>query len=192
MSYGTMVYSVDFDKLRAIFGSGDNGTRRAISGRFKRDIYRLNDDFDWSNERGEASVFEALRHMIMGGEPVEGLEGAMYGYGYKFIVEFFGRFMPNSCFYPCNSSHQSSEIQPQLDAHGVKLSLFSLSFGGAVGGSFPMPDDFPGFGYWSPEAVASAHEIMKDLDGLSDELAEIRGWLSHASAEGHGLVGFYH
>ena len=189
MSYGTMVYSVDFDKLESVFNSGDDKARRMISGRFRANIYSTNDQLGWSNERGADNVFEGIRHLIMGGE--KNLPGVMYGYAYKYIVEFYGTFLSNEHFYPCNSAWQEEHIQPQLDALGVKLSLLSLSFGGALT-TFPTPDDFPGIGRWTPAAIATALPIMAAASDLSPELAEIKSWLAFASAKGNGLVGFYH
>ena len=189
MGYGTMVYSLDFAAHRASLDSGDDKLRRMISGRFRRDIQRLNEELDWSNERGAPNVFEAIRHLLMGG-PKE-LPGAMYGYGYKFIVEFQGRFLPNDRFYPCRSSYQEEELQPQLDALDLGLRLDRLNFGGALA-DFPPPMDFPGIGHWDPDEIARARPLLDAATGLSPELEQVRGWLRQAHDAGHGLIGFYH
>ncbi len=75
-----MVYSVDINKLTGLYESGNDTVRRSISGRFRQRITRLNDNFGLSNERGEPSIFEAIRHIIMGGEKT--LPGFAYGYGF--------------------------------------------------------------------------------------------------------------
>lgn len=190
MGYGTMVYAVDFNKLDSVLDSGDDKVRKMISGRFRSDIYRLNDDFDLSNERGAPNAFEAIRHLIMGGERT--LPGHIYGYSYKFVIEFFGRFLPNDCFYPCSWSHQDAEYQPQLEALGTGLSIDALNYGGPYGVRFPSPDDFPGIGHWTPEAIATGWDAMREVEDLSAEMQQVRGWLETATKANLGLVAFYH
>lgn len=184
-----MVYSLDFDAHRAVMGSGNERMRRVISGRFRQDLQHLNDSFGWSNERGADNSFEAVRHLVMGDD--KRLPGVMYGYAYKYIVEFQGRSLPNDHFYPCSSSYQEDELQPQLDALGVDLNLLDLNFGGPVV-SFPLPDDFPGIGHWTLEAVREARPLMDAAEGLSPAMQQVRGWLRRADELGHGIVGFYH
>ncbi|MEL6179066.1 MAG: hypothetical protein AAFS10_08935 [Myxococcota bacterium] len=190
MGYGLMVYSVDFDALLAAIGSGDNGIRRAISGRYKRDINRLNDNLGWSNERGEPSVFEAIRHLIMG--DAKTLPGAMYGYGYKFIVEFYGQFLNNANYCPCSLSFMEEHRDPAMEALGLSVRVSDLGLCSAPI-DFPFPNGFPGFGYWSPEEVSTAADTLSThTSQLSEEMEDIRGWLQTAQRQGHGIIGFYH
>lgn len=186
MSYGVMAYLVDFDKLVALCGSGDDQTRRMISGRFRERISRLNTDLDWSNERGEPSVFEAIRHLVMGDEKT--LDGAMYGYGFKFVVEFLGRSLDNAPFYPCSSDHLSA-VDAQLAEVGASIRMTGLVFGGAPV-SFPHPDDFPSIGHWNPAQVAQGVEPLRA--GTSNELRTIAKWLDQTATADQGIVGFYH
>ena len=102
MSYGLMAFSVDSDHHNRTIDSGDDGKLREICGRFKRAITSTNNQLDWSNERGEPGVFEAIRHLVM--RDPKTLPGAMYAYGYKHIVEYHGRFLDNSTLYPCSLS----------------------------------------------------------------------------------------
>ena len=190
MGYGLMVYAVDLDVVTAACGSGDDTIRRMISGRFRRDIYSTNDQLGWSNDRGADSVFEALRHLIMGSDDMR-LPGAMYGYAYKYIIEHHGRFLDNDRFMPARHSWVSEEVQPQLAAAGVALDLDDLYFGGAPV-SFPSPDDFPGFGCWRRDAIAAALPILNAASGLSPELQQIKAWLARAASENRDLVAFYH
>jgi hypothetical protein len=190
MGYGLMVYSVDIGQLTATIGSGDDGKRRAICGRFKRSIASINDQLGWSNERGAPSVFEAIRHLVMGDPKT--LRGAMYGYGYKTIVEFHGRFLDNSMLYPCPLDVMTDELDPQLAELGIDLSLSELGHASAPV-EFPRPDDFPGYGYWSAERVKRALGPARDArTTLSPEILPVLGWLQHAAPLGHGIVGFYH
>jgi len=190
MGYGLAVYAVDLDAVAAACGSGDDKVRRMISGRFRRDIYSTNDQLGWSNDRGADSVFEAIRHLIMGADDMR-LPGAMYGYAYKYIIEFHGRFLANDRFMPARQSWVSETIQPQLAAAGVALNLDALYYGGAPV-SFPSPDDFPGYGCWRRDAIAAALPILRAQPDLSPELAQIADWLSQAAAENKDLAAFYH
>jgi hypothetical protein len=187
MGYGVMAYAVDIDKLVAFCGSGDDRMRRVISGKFREDIYRINDDLGWSNERGEPSVFTAIKHLIMGEEKT--LEGTMYGYGFKFIVEFSGRFLDNGPFYPCPSQYLSDTVDVELAGVGATISMSGLIFDGAPV-SFPSPDDFPAIGHWTADQVADNVEPLRA--GSSTELKTISKWLDQAAATGRGVVGFYH
>ncbi|BCJ76315.1 hypothetical protein CS0771_58590 [Catellatospora sp. IY07-71] len=187
MGYGVMAYAVDIDKLVALCGSGDDRTRRAVSGRFRDRIQRLNDDLGWSNERGEPSVFTAINHLVLGEQPT--LDGAMYGYAFKFLVEFSGRFLDNRPFYPCRSHYLSDTIDPELAALGAGIRMSGLIFGGAPV-AFPSPDDFPAIGHWTAAQVAADAERLREASTI--ELKTISGWLDEAAATGRGVVGFYH
>ncbi|GHJ42968.1 hypothetical protein Cs7R123_03100 [Catellatospora sp. TT07R-123] len=187
MGYGVMAYAVDIDNLVALCGSGDDRMRRAICGRFRSDIQRTNDELGWSNERGEPSVFTAINHLVMGGERT--LDGAMYGYGFKVIVEFSGRFLDNSPFYPCPSRHLSDTVDVELAGLGATIRMIDLIFGGAPV-EFPAPDDFPAIGHWSAAKVAANVEPLRAA--ASTEAKTIAGWLDKASAAGRGVIGFYH
>ena len=187
MGYGVMAYAVDIDALVALCGSGDNQRRRAICGRFREDISRTNDYFDCSNERGEPSIFTAIEHLVMGGDKT--LPGYLYGYGFKYIVQFHGKFLNNGPFYPCRSSYIEEEIDPAIAATGSSLRMFQLIFRGAPV-SFPPPDDFPGIGYWTADEVEQGLQPMRS--GTTTELVTIASWLGRASAEKKGIVGFYH
>ena len=182
-----MAYAVDIDAVRAVCGSGDEQRRRAICGRFRADIARFNDEFELSNDRGADNVFTAIGHLIAGGE--KPLEGYLYGYGFKYIVEFFGRFLDNGPFHPCSSSFLSQQVDPAIEATGATLRMEDLIFAGAPV-AFPPPDDFPAIGYWSAEDVAASVEPLRA--GTSDEVRTIASWTAEAAAAERGIVGFYH
>lgn len=187
MGYGVMAYAVDIDTVRAVCGGGDDRRRRAICGRFRGEIMRFDDEFELSNERGEENLFTAIGQLVMGGE--KPLEGYLYGYGFKYIVEFFGRFLDNGPFYPCPSSYLSEQVDPAIKATGAAVSMSGLVFGGAPV-AFPAPDDFPGIGYWSAASVAASVEPLRA--GTTEEVRTIAGWTAQAAALGQGIVGFYH
>lgn len=187
MGYGVMAYRVDIDRLRTLCGSGDNQARRAICGRFRTDIARLNDDLDCSNDRGAPSVFTAIEHLVMGGDKT--LPGHLYGYGFKYMVEFSGRFLNNGPFYPCPSSYLESTVDPALRATGAAISMSDLIFRGAPV-DFPSPDDFPAIGYWTAAEVAAAAGPLQS--GTTEEVRTVAAWAASAAAEDKGVVGFYH
>lgn len=189
MGYGFMVFAVDFAAVRACAASGDDKVRRSISGRFKVDIASTNDQLGWSNERGEPGVFTALKHLIMG-EPLT-LEGAMYGYAYKYIVEFFGRSLDNSHFYPCSSSFAEAEIDPELAKVGLAARMSNLAFGESLI-KFPHPADFPGFGYWTHEQVSEDAAKAATISSTNEHVTQVVQWVRHAHASRRGIVSFYH
>jgi hypothetical protein len=190
MSYGVMAYAVDIDKLKALCGSGDNQTRRAVCGRFRADISRSNDWFDLSGDRGAPNIFTAIEHLIMGNDKT--LDGYLYGYGFKYIVEFSGRMLDNGPFYPCPSGYLSDTVDPAIRATGADLSTSDLIFGGAPV-AFPSPDDFPAIGHWTADEVAAADEPLRaaGADAI-EEVRTVAGWVTHATGRSQGIVGFYH
>lgn len=193
MGYGVMAWAVDIDKVTALCGSGDNQARRAVCGRFRTDIASSNEYFDLSNDRGAPNLFTAIEHLVMGGE--KPLDGYLYGYGFKYIVQFLaGRPLDNSAFYPCPSSYIESTVDPALTATGAKLSVFGLIFDGAPV-DFPMPDDFPGIGHWTADEVAAAEPHLQaavPAGDAAEQVAAVAGWVATAKSRGHGVVGFYH
>jgi hypothetical protein len=187
MGYGVMAYSVDIDAVVAFCGSGDDQKRRVICGKNRPDITRFNEDFDLSNDRGADNLFTAIGHLVMGGEKT--LDGYLYGYGFKYIVAFFGRYLDNGPFYPCPSTYIHDHIDPVIKATGAPISLTGLIFDGAPV-SFPMPADFPGIGYWSAEECAASVEPLRT--GTTDEVRKLAEWTAAASTAGRGIIGFYH
>ena len=190
MSYGVMAYAVDIEKVRALCGSGDNQTRRAICGRFRADISRSNGWFDLSDDRGAPNLFTAVEHLVMGGD--KPLDGYLYGYAFKYVVEFMGRMLDNNPFYPCPSTYLTDTVDPALKATGATLTMFDLIFGGAPV-DFPRPDDFPTIGYWSADDVAAAEPHLRAVGADADE--HVRGvaeWVAFAAGRSQGIVGFYH
>jgi len=187
MGYGVEAYTVDIDVVRAVCGGGDDQRRQAICGRFRDDIARIHDELGLSNDRGAGNLFTAIGQLVIGGE--KPLDGYLYGYGFKYVVEFFGRFLDNGPFYPCPSSYLAEHVDPAIKATGATLSMDDLIFGGAPV-SFPPPDDFPAIGYWSAENVAANVEPLRA--GTTDEVRTVAKWTAQAAAAGWGIVGFYH
>ncbi|MBW4620492.1 MAG: hypothetical protein KME17_14210 [Cyanosarcina radialis HA8281-LM2] len=189
MSYGLMAYSVNIDKLKESCGSGDDSLRRAISGRFKNDIASTNQQLGYSNDRGEPSVFLAIRDLIIGDE--RNLDRVLYAYGFKYIVEFFGKFLDNNLFYPASYDFLVEEVGANLSETGATVEMFKL-LNCYLPVSFPTPDDFPLYGYWSAERVAASVEPLAAFPEKTEELKAIQKWLEFAALKGEGIVGYYH
>ena len=183
-----MVYSADINKLTGLYESGTDTVRRSISGRFRQRITRLNDNFGLSNERGEPSIFEAIRHIIMGGEKT--LPGFAYGYGFECMVDFYGKFQRNELFYPCSFDWLTSDIGGQLKATGATVTMDDLVFKSPV--LLPSADDFPVYGHWTAESIAASVEPLKATQNRSEELDAILEWCDFAAGRSEGLVGYYY
>jgi hypothetical protein len=48
MGYGLMAYSINFEEVTALYASGNDKIRRAISGRFKDRIASSNEQLEYS------------------------------------------------------------------------------------------------------------------------------------------------
>jgi hypothetical protein len=189
MGYGLMVYSVDISKLISICGSRNDALRRSILGRFKRDIVSTNEQLGYSNERGEASVFMAIQHLIM--DDAKTLDGALYAYGLEYIIRFFGKFLDNNLFYPCSIDFLTEEINNHLKSANATLDMGDLIFRNSPI-SFPSPDDFPFYGYWRPEVVKVNIEPLNAHSAKTPELEAIQEWLKDADSKGEGIFAYYY
>ncbi|MBB6048954.1 DUF7691 family protein [Armatimonas rosea] len=188
MGYGLMVHSVDLDKILALCGSGNDTVRRSISGRFRQQIIQRNNDLDLSNERGEPSIFEGIRHLIMGGEKT--LPGFVYSYAFEYLVEFYAKTLDNSLFYTCKFDWLREEIGEQLRAAGAVVEMDSLLFERPI--DAPAPDDFPVYGHWKAAAAAASIAPLRAVENKSEELAAILAWCEFAASRGEGIVGYYY
>lgn len=198
MSYCLMVYAVRFDKLKPVFGSGDDKLRRMISGRFKSRLAQRADWFSTEIENGSPTPFDAIKALIMGPVPEKG-HGFMYAYAYETIVEHFGRFLDNNAFSSIRWSFME-EVEQGFKKSGLDEALpFQDLYLGKALCDFPRPDDFPSMGYWTPEKVVAGQkrfgeiEMPNDVEPyVKDALLAVRGWVNSAAGKGEGIVGFYY
>lgn len=179
-----MVYAVDFEKLKGALGSGDDKVRRSICGRFKQRLAQIGEN---SNDPNDG--FEAVRHLIMGGERT--LPGYIYGYAYECVVNFYGRALDNGCFMP-SSRDDVEEIERQLKQVGVKLELMDFVYDHYALTPFPSSDDFPGYSYWKPTIVQENLPILQAYDGKTEADQMILSWLEYAAPRNEGIVGFWY
>jgi len=198
MSYGVMAYAVRFEKVKPVFGSGDDKVRRMICGRFKADLARQEQYFSTEIASGAPSPFDAVRALLMGGVPDKG-HGFMYAYAYEKVIEHFGRFLPNGAFSSIRWSFMEA-VEESFKKTGLDEALpFRDLYIGRALCAFPTPDDFPCIGYWTPEQVVAGHkrfaeiEIPNDIESyVKDALLEVRGWVASAGPKGEGIVSFYY
>ena len=195
MSYGLMVYRVKAARITSLYGSKDVDLLKRITG-WSLENFATNEE-KVERLRAEAeSYFDyqphpiwAVRDLIMGRKMT--FSGAEYGYGYEYLMGQLGSLLNNSLFYPMSFEYAEAELDPELEAAGTSLRMSSLLFGGALI-SFPPPDDFPAFGYWSAEKVASSVAPLQAYSSTRPEIAAIRKWCEAAASKGQTIVGFYH
>lgn len=196
MSYALTTYVVDLDVLHASVGSGDDGLRRMIGGRFKRELEHFDDQFSGLDL---LPVRDAVRAVIEGGPFVPG-QGTMYTYAYKWICEFHGRYLFNNDFSPMRAGWPET-VDEGLKAVGV-TAVRVAEFGyGRAPEPIPAPDDFiPGYGEWSPQEcrtaleqwAAATAEDRAALDPHVRQAAEsCMEWCRTADAAGRGVAGFF-
>ncbi len=195
MSYSLTTYVVDLDVLHASVGSRDDKLRRMIGGRFKQ---RLEDFDDQVGGDGGPSVRDAIRAVVEGG-PFEAGHGAVYGYAYKWICEFHGRYLNNNEFSPMRSGWPET-VDEGLRALGVTaVGVADFQFGRAPD-PVPAPDLLPGYGEWSTAQCRAALEqwaAAPDADRAGIDPRVLRAaescmdWCRAADAAGRGVAGFF-
>ncbi|MEU8140231.1 DUF7691 family protein [Streptodolium elevatio] len=196
MSLSLSLFIVDPALPRAVIGSGDVRTRRAIGGRFKRDMAHDDEYFASEIEAGAPTLYEALTAVVDGG-PFGATHTFQYGYAYRMICAFHGRRVVGNSFSPFRFGWLA-RVDEGLKSIGVDAVQVS-EFG--YGLPSPLPQtDLPGHGVWSPQDCAAAltqyeavtEEQLADLDPeVREAIEECADWLREARAhEGRGVVGF--
>lgn len=143
----------------------------------------------YSNERGEPSVFMAIQHLIMG--DAKTLDGALYAYGFKYIIQHFGKFLDNNLFYSCPISFLTEEVQSHLISAGTTLDMGDLIYQRSPV-NWPLPDEYPLYGYWRLLDVAANIQPLNAHNDKTPELKAIQGWLEFAGCKGEGIFAYYH
>jgi hypothetical protein len=192
VSYGLMVYAIDIDRLQSVCGGGDLDLYAAIIDKFRSEIANLNDSLGLDvYHQSDPSLFEGIRHLITGAP--KNFDGAIYGYGLEFIVRYFGTFLNNSLFYPCDLNLLSEVVGDRLN--GI-VSIDRLIFSRPIA-KLPSPDDFPIYGHLTNAEVTAATQRLATVraeyaDREWDELAFVIEWLQYAADRHLGLVGYYY
>jgi hypothetical protein len=197
MGYGLTTYAVSADKLRSAFGSRDERLLHHVLSVYGDDM--ASDDARYETALPEAEV---MREIIYGTISLPN-EGSLYSFTFEYLCRYFGAWLSNRHFYPCNSQHLSR----MDDALNLPVKLMDL-VNGELPVKLPRPDDFPGVGYWTPEQIAEGAAQLRRLNlerpdkALADALREmphlpnqvrgIRDWLTSARRRRNGIVvGYY-
>lgn len=184
------VYSVSRAALNQLINSGNDAARRQISGRSRRGIEKISEWYKWSTARGEQTVFEAIRHLVMDDERTLD-EHLMYHQAYKFIVEPNATSLSNNEFCPFRGDYLG-DINTELKEAGCTLDMYKLAWGGAPA-EFRIPTRYEdvGTGHWDEASIASNLPILNQNEELSAPLLAIRDWLTNAHGHQNILVGFH-
>jgi hypothetical protein len=199
MSYGLMVYAVDFKTLTDVCGQGDESLFHEIWRYFSEDIDRCNEAFDLQSLPGNVSLQAALHHLLLG-EP-KTLPAYLYGYAFEYVVRFYGKALNNGPFYPCSMEFLMDGMTAEIAESRVNLDLFGLVVGPPI--ALPTVDDFPMVGSWSPDLVAKTNGAWKKYweedptfqtiwANQSFEMCALCEWIAYAANHQQGLVGFYY
>jgi hypothetical protein len=195
MSYDLMPYAVDFGRLRAAVGSGDERLLAELASAHADEMTRL-DRHDEDHDPPIPPAADVLRHLILGeaGDPAAGFK---YGYALEWLCEHFGEPLNNS-EWSAMRGQWFDTVGEALVAAGVPatFSVLNLAFRGSPV-PIPEPDDFPGIGYFTPEEVPAAAAALDaaDLGTMPEDVrksvGQVRDWLGVCEETGRGLVCFY-
>lgn len=186
-----MVYAIDINKLQSVCSGGEMELYDAIVETYRSDIANVNTSLGLESfHQSDPSIFEGIRQLIMG--LPKNFDGAIYAYALEFIVRYFGTFLNNSLFYPCDLNLLSETIG---DCQ-IGVSIDNLIFRRPITG-LPFPDDFPMYGHLTNSEVTHAakqlHSVLdEDANKDMDELAFIARWFEFAADRQQGLVGYYY
>ncbi|WP_436791467.1 DUF7691 family protein [Yinghuangia sp. YIM S10712] len=196
MGFSLTLYVVDPATTQNAIGSEDVRMRRAIGGRFKREMASDDDYFASSIADGAPTRYEALTAVVDGG-PFQKHHAFQYGYAYRMICAFHGRTIYTSNFAPFRSGWLE-RVDEGLKSLGI-TAVQTTEFGHGLPSPLPYTD-LPGHGVWSAADCATALEqyeaVTEDqFAGLDrevrDAVDEAATWLRAArAAEGRGIVGF--
>jgi hypothetical protein len=186
-----MPYSVHMDKVVEACGSGDQALADSITERFDAAMTSADAQLGYFIGAGEPSHVLAVQHLILGDE--RSLDAALYSYGFKFMVQYFGHHLDNSAFYPASMHFLIEQVGPLLQQTGASVSLRDLLFRRPPI-RLPYPDDFPLIGYWTAEEIQQSLELLQAFTPKSRELQAVLGWLEFAATRQpvEDIVGFYH
>lgn len=189
MDRSLMVYSVDVNLLRRACGSGDAQVYKRIWAQQYAEISQANRVLGYATRPGQASLFEAIKQLIMGANLT--FPGELYAYGFEFIVRHLGQILNNVIFHPTRLDYLLDDINPTLLAAGVSVDLQHL-LSGRLPVQLPAVTEFPKYGYWTPEAVVESVQPLYSYPHRSAHLDTILQWLMIASSQNQGLVGYYY
>lgn len=200
MSFALMTYVVDLDVLNGSIGSKDTKLRRMIGGRFRQYLAGFDAQFDHLDGDDHLPIYEAIRAVIDGG-PFEEQHSATYNYAFKWICEFYGRFLDNSHFSPIKAGGMEMVDEGLAELGVTAVRVADLGMGSAPD---PIPfssEGFPCYGEWSLEECKKALEQWERVTGerkagidsyILEAAESSMGWCEAAVSSGRGVAGFFY
>ena len=180
MGYSTVVYAIDIDRLRNVFGSDDQELLQTVEKKYDKALRRSDETFQSRIRDGAPTRREALRQIVAG--TISGSDSAAFQYGYalELLCKHLGRVLDNDDLIAFISD---LEIPTSLIESGPPIPI-------------PKSADFPSIGYLTAEQVREEYAPLKDQD-LSHEDEEIEeareeflSYLRRARKNGLGIVSF--
>jgi hypothetical protein len=174
--YCTRICAVDINRIRAAFGSNDQGMPEAIAERYANDILLTDEWFSLEIRHGAPTGREALAQIIAG--KIGGPEWAevQYGFATELLCKYWGHWLgqTNSMGYLVDS-----DIPTRLIECGPFLPI-------------PRPYFFPNFLFLTAEQVREEWDtqVAHWDEEVEQEWKELRNYMGKAHEKGLGIVTF--
>lgn len=179
MSYSTITYGVDIDRLRAVFGSDDRALLDAIEAEQAADLDENEAWFEDEIASGAPTLRQALEQIVAGAVTGPASAGFQYAYATEALCRRLGVRLEDT-----------EDSLGFLDDLGFDFRLRTSRLPLPL----PLPLDFPSVGYLNTAEVVEEHARFVAAgpggDRVSDARAELTERLKQASEQGLGLVAF--
>jgi hypothetical protein len=204
MGYGLSAYSVDIEKLQAVFGSGDDSLRQAVivaSENYADDVNVM------AEEEENAPDFDKIMTEIFQGKISKSNNdlGHLYIHTFEAICDYLGEMMYADSFSKVRSEEMFAfdkflfEIGIADHAH-----IYTLTEVNNCPLPLPTAEEFPGVNYLT---YAQIVEVSEKLVNFEDEtllaqliaetqnsnpkmFSDYKSWFEHAAARKEGIVFF--
>src|SRR5262249_27225369 len=155
---------------------------------FFETIDEIADDLvDEDDDERPPSCEEAYKQIVNGEEYNEEY-GYVYGYAYEGLCRALGAETKETWTGIWQSYDWFKDIDKALAKQKIKLKVTDLLYRGALI-DIPIPEDFPGLGWWTADEVSKAIAAFNALDGkksgakkpktakqLTEAIDDIRSW----------------
>jgi hypothetical protein len=199
MSYGLVPYLVNYDQLRAFWGSRNAPEVEHIKSVWKSQIAENADVYAHMIQNGAPSLGRALDEICMG-QIDKPQFASQYAYALEILCAQLGQKAANQSLSPVEERWLQSTIDPIFHRWGLGMTFSTRML---TKGAWPIPIPaslgIPYGGSIAPDDLEQALMVMRNgtpPQGIDRRaimvLGEIRGWLEGASARRGGLVCFYY
>lgn len=190
MAYAITPYVVRLDRLKKIFGSGDEKLFEEIL----EQQSSLLSDIDMINDACGFCCSDALRALVFSDKSEE-MPAYLYGYAFEVLCAHIGDELPP--IHDISGAYEwIGEIDSALGLNRVKLKLGDLVYSGCPI-SLPDQDDFPCIGFWCPADIREAFKALQAVDmaamncEVSETISCIKAWLAVANRDLEAsIIGF--